>query len=99
MRTISVAPLIRMAVVGEKVPSGMPGNSTAGTLGQRLTKTVARMGTVGVWVGAVEVVVSVVMGVPPVAVVGWKLRVVQARRWVTKWSRAAAETWSKPGPV
>jgi hypothetical protein len=36
-----------VAVVGEKVPDGTPGTSSAGMFGQRPTKTVARMGAAG----------------------------------------------------
>src|ERR1700758_3258208 len=44
IRTASVAPVIKVEVVGEKVPLGIPGNSTAGMLGQRPAYTVARIG-------------------------------------------------------
>ncbi|MFI6438527.1 hypothetical protein [Streptomyces sp. NPDC050759] len=42
-----MAPLTSVAVVGEKVPVGTPGNSPAGMFGQRPTKAVARMGAAG----------------------------------------------------
>src|SRR4029453_16758274 len=44
IRTASVAPVTKVAVVGEKVPVGTPGTSTTGMFGQRPTKTVARIG-------------------------------------------------------
>src|SRR4029453_12155453 len=44
IRTASVDPVIKADVVGEKVPLGIPGNSTAGIFGQRPAYTVARIG-------------------------------------------------------
>src|SRR5829696_6322449 len=43
-RTASVAPVIKVEVVGENVPLGNPGNSTAGMFGHRPAYTVARTG-------------------------------------------------------